>query len=110
MRLLRQIPVFHVPPDDAATQLCVHSVDTMTGSDRIVFFFFDWNVKNSSSERSVHGSEDQNSAAKYLKNSSVERWRSVHGSETRTLHQSTTLKKELPSVAHATRVRYVGKG
>ena len=53
--------------------------------------------------------EDQNFAAKYLKNSSVERWRSVHGSETRTLHQSTTLKKELPSIAHATRVKYVGK-
>ena len=40
------------------------------------------------------------------KNSSVEGWSTVHGSETRTLHQNTTLRKDVTSIAHATRVKY----
>ena len=73
----------------------------------LFFFDFDQDFKNSNERwRSIHGSEDQNTATKYLKNSSVEGWRSVRGPETRPLHQNTTLRKDVTSIAHATRDKY----
>ena len=56
--------------------------------------------------RHIYGSEEHITATNYLTNSRVEGWRSVHGSDTRTLHQNTTLRGEVTSIAHATRVKY----
>ena len=84
----------------------VQSTSSTDVAEQILFF--DRNLKSTSNEqwKSIQGSEGKNTATTYLTNSRVEGWWSVLGSKTRTVHQNTTLKRNVTSIAHATRVRY----